>query len=127
MTVRTLLKSWATPPVSCPIASIFCGLTQPFLGLVLLGQVGGRSAITHEATVGGEDRPAVDADMALPPGRVAARVLEIPERLVPLQRRHMLTPFLRLGLVVGRRIEAAFADQRRPDRCRRRSAAPRCR
>ena len=82
------------------------GLTQPLLGLVLLGQVGGGSAIAHETTVGGEDRPAVDADMMMPPGHVAARVLEIPERLVPLQHRDMLTPFLRLGLVVGRHIEA---------------------
>ena len=28
MTFSRLLKSWATPPVSCPIASIFCGLSN---------------------------------------------------------------------------------------------------
>src|SRR4051794_23849063 len=33
---------------------------------------------------------------------------------VPLQHGHMLTPFLRLGLAVGRHVEAAFADPRRP-------------
>jgi hypothetical protein len=89
-------------------------LTQPILGFVLLCEVGGRAAIAHEAAVGDKHRPAVDADAPQLTGRVAAAVLEIPERLVPLQRRQMLPPFLRLGLVVDRRIEPPLADHRGP-------------
>jgi hypothetical protein len=78
---------------------------------VLLGQVGGRSAITHETAVGGKDGLAIDADTPQPPGRVATAVLELSERLMPLQSRHVLAPFLRLGVPVERRIETALADQ----------------
>src|SRR6185295_19954533 len=74
--------------------------------------VGCRAAIAEETAVGGKYRPAVDADVTHPPGGVAMVVLEIAERFVPLQQRHVRAPFLRLGLTANRDIEAAPADQR---------------
>src|ERR1700747_2022290 len=87
------------------------GLAKPFLCLVLRGEVGGRTAIAHETSVGGEDRLAVAREMAHAPGRVAAAILELPERLVPVQRRHVIAPFLRFGVLVEGAVGAALCDQ----------------
>ena len=102
-------------------------LAQPLLGLVLLGQVGCRAAIAEETAVGGKYRPAVDADAAQPTGRVAAAVLETPERLVPLQRRQMLTPFLWLSILIRSLRRSGACRSAQPDPTRRRPAYPRYR
>lgn len=88
------------------------GLAQPFLGLVLRREVGGRPAIAHEASIRGEDRLAVDVEMMHAAGNVAPTIFELPERLVAVQRRHVRAPFLRLGVAVGGGIDAVLADQR---------------
>ena len=92
------------------------GLTQPFLGLVLVGHVGGRAAIAHEAPVGGKYRPAVDADVALPPGRCRGMLYsKFRNGSCRSSSRDMLTPFLRLGSSRSvAAIEAALADQAQP-------------
>src|SRR6266702_7306138 len=86
------------------------GLAKPLLCLVLRGEVGCRTAIAHEASVGGEDRLAVDAEMAHASGNIAAAILELPERLVAVEHRHVLAPFLRLGIVIEGGIAPALAD-----------------